>query len=142
MFKNIDLEQSIKNAQTSLVIMIVLTLINVIGMLFGSSFYLPYSAMLPAFLTNQAIINQLNTMYIFVVLVIALYSGIAVIARDKPIWYIGALLLYVIDTGLVIFLLFTRPSFNIIELMDVAFHGWILYSLTKGSVAAFRTMVE
>ncbi len=142
MFKNIDIDQSIKSAQTSLLIMILLTTFNVIGILFGTGLYLPYSAILPSAIAFFAIEYQLYILLFLILIILGFYVGVGLVARNKPIWYIGATTLYIIDTIAMFIWLFFFTNFNIVNMLDLIFHGWILYSLTKGSVAAYRKMVQ
>lgn len=138
MFKNIDIDQSLKNAQTSLLIMIVLTIVNVMGSLLGKGLYLPYSAILPNTILFYASANQMYLFILIVFILIGLYVGVAILARNNPIWYIGATTLYIIDSIVFLILLFNNRG----NMFDVFFHAWILYSLTKGSVAAYRKMIQ
>ncbi len=138
MFKNIDIDQSIKNAQTSLLIMILLTIVNVLGALFGLGLYLPYSAILPNTILFYASANQLYLFLLLIFIIIGLYIGVAILAKKNPIWYIGATTLYILDTIIFLILLFSNRG----NMFDVVFHAWILYSLFKGSVAAYRKMVQ
>lgn len=141
MFENIDIEKSLKNAQTSLLIMILLTIFNIIGMFFGTGLYVPYSAILPSVFAFFAIEYQQFVFLFLILIVIGFYVAAAWIAREKPIWYGGAFALYVIDT-IVMFLWFLYfTNFNITTMLDIIFHGWILVSLFKGTLAAYKNMV-
>ena len=141
MFDNIDIERSLKNAQTSLLIMLLLTIFNVAGYFFTSGFYFPYSAIAPYVLTDIAFYYQLNVLYVVAAAIIAAYVAIGLVARSKPIWYIAAFILFTIDTIVLVAWLFLFLSFDIVYIMDIAFHIWVLVTLFKGSVAAYRQMI-
>lgn len=141
MFENIDIEKSLKNAQTSLLIMIILTIFNIFGMFFGTGLYVPYSAILPSVFAFIAIEYQLVVFIFLILLIIGFYVAVALIARKNPIWYGGAFALYVIDSIVMVFWFMYFTDFNIMTMLDVIFHGWILLSLFKGSVAAYKNMV-
>jgi hypothetical protein len=141
MFENIDIEKSLKNAQTSLLIMILLTIFNVIGMFFATGLYVPYSAILPSVFAFFAIEYQLVVFVFLILLVIGFYVGAAYIAQKKPIWYGGAFALYVIDSIVMILWFFYFTEFSMMTMLDVIFHGWILLSLFKGTLAAYKNMV-
>lgn len=139
MFENIDIEKSLKTAQTSLLIMILLTIVNVVGLFFDGGLYLPYSAIIP-----YAIIFFADTITIEIIIIsllfIGFYVGVGVISQTKPIWFIGALLMYFIDS-LIIFFYFFIYGFDMVRILELLFHGWILVSLFKGTLAAYKKMV-
>lgn len=141
MFENIDIEKSLKTAQTSLLIMILLTIFNVIGMFFGTGLYVPYSAILPSVFAFFALEYQVMVFIALILIVIGFYVAAAYIAQKKPIWYGGAFALYVIDSIVMFFWFFYFTEFNIMTMLDVIFHGWILVSLFNGTVAAYKNMV-
>ncbi|MDD2371563.1 MAG: hypothetical protein PHQ32_06135 [Firmicutes bacterium] len=141
MFENIDIDQSLKSAQTSLLIMILLTTANAVGILFGTGFYLPYSAFLPSAIAQFAIEYNLYILLFLILIIIGFYVGVGLIARTNPIWYIGATAFYILDTVALFFYLFFFTDFNVVKMLELIFHGWILYSLTKGSVAAYRKLI-
>lgn len=141
MFENIDIEKSLKTAQTSLLIMILLTIFNVIGMFFGTGLYVPYSAILPSVFAFFALEYQVMVFIALILIVIGFYVAVAYISQRKPIWYGGAFALYVIDSIVMLFWFFYFTDFNIMTMLDIIFHGWILLSLFKGTVAAYKNMV-
>lgn len=139
MFENIDIEKSLKTAQTSLLVMILLTIVNVAGLLIGGGLYLPYSAIIPyaiVFFSETITIEIITISLLFV----GFYVGVGVMSQNKPIWLIGALVMYTIDT-LVLFFFFFNYGFDIVRILELLFHGWILISLFKGSVAAYKDMI-
>lgn len=142
MFENIDIEKSLKTAQTSLLIMILLTIFNVIGIFFKTGLYVPYSAIMPSVFAFFALEYQVTAFIALILIVIGFYVAVAYIAQKKPIWYGGAFALYVIDSIVMILWFFYFAEFNIVTMLDIIFHGWILIALFKGSVAAYKKMIE
>lgn len=140
MFENLDIDKSLKNARMSLLIMIALTVLNIAGILIGTGTYLPYSAIIPyaiVFFSSNITVNTIIASSFFLLF----YGGVTYMSNKKEIWLIGALLMYLVDSLVMIFFTFAN-GFEMMQTLELVFHGWILWTLLKGSVAAYRNLIS
>ena len=142
------LARGYKNARGNLLLVVIFTVVNAFMAFMGSSSYFLFSAYLPYYsvifglvLTGRMDVGQeyqLDEKYLvyfvgFAVLVLGLYLLFWLFSKKHYGWLIPALVFFVLDT---IFLL--RDSFgggfDFSMLMDVAFHAWVLLSLSLGII--------
>jgi hypothetical protein len=115
---------------------VVFTYLNPILLLLHSPFIFPFSAIVPQVIVEFGLYNYLDVypapnifLYIVIALVIASVYLLLYILAMKRTWPIVVTLIFVaIDTASVLFFAVADFSHFII---DIVFHGWVLWSLIK-----------
>jgi len=158
--KPIDQREALQSkynaARTNLIIAIAFTVLNTVMLFIDGSSYFLFSIFVPYFLavvgmlltgklpelyyTEEFLgIEYLDTSVLVIILGIALgILGLYLISwifskKNRGSWLIFALVLFVIDTALMLFLQGVRNS-----VIDVIFHIWVIVSLTSGIIAYFK----
>lgn len=133
----------VNNGRSSLSIVAVLTVVNLAMMLAQSNRYFLFSASVPYYLTWFAFLLDdfsIGSFTVSALVISALILGaylLCFLMSGKKIgkgsgWLIAALVLFCLDSlGLlyVTFCLLESPTSN---LMDLFFHGWVIWSLAAG----------
>lgn len=133
----------VNNSRSSLSIVAVLTVVNLAMMLTQSNRYFLFSASVPYYLTRFAFLIDnfsIGSFTITALVISAVILGaylLCFLMFGKQIgkgngWLIAALVLFCLDSlGLlyVTFCLIESPASN---LMDLFFHGWVIWSLAAG----------
>ncbi len=134
-----NLKNKYKVSRANLLMMVILGLINVVLGAFGASTYFPFSPIFPWIVswTGYGMSKEVEggILFVIVALVIALLSLLPYLlcwlfSKKHKIWMYIALALFSVDC---IFLLWLAlfpfdPGF----LIDIAFHGWVMYYLITG----------
>lgn len=151
------LEQKYNNASISLYIIALLTVINIVSLLFGGSFYFLVSSSVPYLLValgmlfcgmfpEEEYVGELANLHIldksvfpvFVVIafaIIVLYILSAFFAKNKKVgWLIFALVFFCVDT----LLMFWYYGVAIDIIVDIAFHIYVIVSLSIGINAHYQ----
>lgn len=118
--------------------MIVLTVINIALIIFGSSWNFPFSALLPQIFAYGSTFEGAGILWYGAAAVsILLFVLSWVFCMEKPGWMVFALVLFIIDTafaGLACF----GDNVDAGCLVCIGFHIWVLYYLIKGVRAGFK----
>ncbi len=147
--KNIDknsreyLEGKVSNARHSLLAVILFTVINLGLLLADTGSYFVFSASVPYELTFfGAVLTYQETgailgMYTYTALVIsaiilAVYGLCWFFAKKKPLWYVVAFVMFVLDTVIMVLINLDYISEYII---DIVFHAYVLYELYQAIAA-------
>ncbi|MDE6412435.1 MAG: hypothetical protein K2K42_00855 [Eubacterium sp.] len=135
------LQKRLNTAKTSIILVAVLTLINIISIAFNAKYSFPFSAYIPQLVTaifgeaaaEQGTNNQLYIGIAIAVIMVLIYVALWLGARKKNGFIIVALVLFSIDTALLLYdvLSYLNTSF----IIDIAFHAWVIYDLILGIVA-------
>lgn len=130
--------QTYSNARSNLILMIVLTIVNVILYLTGSDAMLLFSATVPYLSAIVAL--EFNEMFVLftpiAVGTIVLYLLCWIFSKKRYGWMIFALILFVIDTLLMVGLYLVGEDVS--GIVDAIFHIWILYYLVKGVICGYK----
>lgn len=137
------LEKQIAISRSNLLLMTILTIVNIIAYWFNSSFILPYSAFLPYtifdFGAYFAVEAQDPSLFwiglVLSALIIGIYFLGYFLSKHKPQWLTFMLAMYIFDTVVMIFLFTSVFLFSPIMIIDILFHGWVLYYLVIGVLA-------
>ena len=127
-------EQKYKSARMNLLLMIAMTLFNVVMLLAGSWSVLLFSATVPYFAVAVGVMSALDIFLypclIFAGICLLTYFICWIFSKGHYGWMIAAMVLFIIDTlALVAIVIFSGDYSSIV---DVLFHGWVLYYLVMG----------
>lgn len=149
-------DQSYKNARNNLMLAIVFTAVNMILMVAGSDTYFLFSAFVPYMLVVFGALfggmapeeyyesglltpgaGDPTVFYVLLaiaVVILALYFVCWLLSKNRHVgWLIFALVLFAIDTVLMLL------SGDVTEsIIDIVFHGWVLFCLISGISAHFK----
>lgn len=144
------LERRYQSARTDLMIVVVLTLVNLVALLFNIDYYFLFSASIPYWLVLMGKMlcgmmpdeyytgdiegfEPLDSSFFAVMLILALigtalyFVSWLLSKKHRVGWLIFALVFFAIDT--VVFLLVT---FSVESLIDLIFHAWFIFGLARG----------
>ena len=137
-------EQNYQRARANLLVMTLLTVLNIILIVADSTISFPFSAIIPQLAVIAGIYLLEESFWAVIVIGIsiaaismAVYFLCYFFSRKYFGWMIGALCLFSLDT--LVCLLYTVVFFDVIYLIEIAFHGWVLYYLILG-VASGRKL--
>ncbi len=139
-------------ARMNLLTVIAFTLINILMTLFGSMSYFCFSATLPYVLVlfgmintgrmpdeyyDGAVFEPFGDWYFYIMLAIAavlivFYAVCWLLSKKHFAWLIAALCGMLIDTAA----FFIFYGFAVTMFLDILFHGWVIYYLIIGIIAA------
>lgn len=134
----------VKSARSTLLIAVAFTVLNMVLLLIGSNRYFLYSATIPYYLTFFGYSFDYFTVgtYTLTGLTIAVVP-VAVLtlswylSKKDHRWLTAATVVFCLDTAaMVAMMLWTRDIGS--SLLDIVFHGWVLYCLIRGVKAAGR----
>lgn len=135
------LMKQMATARSSLLIVLVFTLVNMVMLLVDSGRYFLFSASVPYYLTALAMgmdmgmgydgIGTFTTIALVIsVLVLVWYLLCWLLSKKRPGWYIAALVAFILDTLVLLgfSLLLEMMADNI---MDFVFHAWVIVELIQ-----------
>ena len=132
---------ALQKGRNNLLMVAGLTVLNIILYYAQSTITFPFSAFLPQaavaiglegeYVTGSPIFLVLGIF--LAVLVIGFYVASALLSKKRPGWFIAALIMFLIDTGILLWFCF--PGFEVESLIDIAFHCWVLYYLVRAVIA-------
>jgi hypothetical protein len=145
-----NLENGLKNAKSSMVVALVLTLINTVILFLGYfdifviNLSFPYSVFTTSIHFVWAI-DALSTGYVEMgifyaataIIVTGLFVAPLLIIKTRPKWLIAAAIAVIIDTVYMVYIYMSLIQSND-YLFDLLFHGWLLVTILLGIVAAFK----
>lgn len=125
------------NARNDLLLMIILTLVNIVMMFFGSESMLLFSATVPYFAIGLGYWDGDEELLIFGIIVavisIALYLLCWFLSKKSYVWLIVASILFAIDTAAMIYLYASSGEFDS-GIFDMIIHAFVLYYLIAGVI--------
>lgn len=146
-----------RNSRLNLLLLVAFTLVNIVFVITKSDLYFLFSATVPYFLAVYGLfwtghlpdevpegqkIEFLPDSFLVVMLVIAaaillLYLLFFFLSKKHFGFLIAALAFFAIDCAYMIYTLFSA-GFEASNLIDLAFHGWVLYYLISGVIAGVK----
>jgi hypothetical protein len=145
-----NLENGLKNAKSSMVVALVLTLINTVIIFLGYfdifvvNITFPYSIFtLPVHFSWFIDALQYGDLEMGIfyaataVIVTGLFVGPLLVIGQKPKWLIASAIAVLIDTVYMIFVYSVLVQSND-WLFDALFHGWLFVTILIGIIAAFK----
>jgi len=131
-----------KNARTNLLMVVVFTTVNLILAAFNAGIYMLFSATIPQliFETGRIVAEELEINGILIIglviaiLIISLYFICWLLTKRSRVFILVALIFFSIDSLLFLFLTLAA-EFEISFLLDIAFHGWVMFYLINGTIA-------
>jgi len=151
------LEQLIKkfrNSRSNLLLLVIITAINVILYVSKSDISFMFSAFAPMYvLLCHTILNfdgafpsPDNPDYdfkgtiniegiVFAIAIIAIFFACYLLSKKYRSFILVALILFIVDTLILVWVAIKRYGFDTDMLVNLAFHAWILYYLINGVIA-------
>ncbi len=137
--REIALKQ-ITSARSNLLLMLGFTLLNIILLFVEADYMLLFSATIPYAFIGAGVWENDTDILIFGVIVAVVMMGLYLLcwfmSKKKPMWLIPALILFIIDTGYLIWIYVAAGDAS--GILDAVFHVWVLYYLVIGTVNAFK----
>ena len=137
-------QQALKfnQARGNLLAVIIFTALNLVLTACNANLYLLFSATMPQFVfaIGQGLAQQFESnIFLFIglviaVLVLTIYLICWFCSKRKRAFMLGALIFFAIDTVLFLFLALS-DGFEASYLLDIFFHGWVLFYLINGVIA-------
>ena len=133
-------QQQFKAARSNLLLMVIFTVVNIVLLYTGSESMLLFSASIPYILVAMGVFGGNFELFVFGMIVsvvlIVLYFLCWLLSKKHPGWLIVALVLFILDILAMVglFLLAEEAS----GIVDVLFHGWVLYYLIIGIISAAK----
>ena len=129
-------------ARRNLLSVVCFTALNLLLTAIDAGIYFPFSATVPqfAFEVGKGLAGDLqNNTFLFIglfiaVILAALYLVCWFFAKRTRGFIAVALVFFSLDSLLFLFIIFIS-DFELSLLLDVAFHGWVLFSLISGTIA-------
>ena len=149
------LEQRYRSARSSLLLVIVFTVINM-GLIITKQFtYFLFSAYVPYFITDLGMVlsgqypadyytgdmegmaifgkNFFYIMFAVAIVILMVYLICWLFSKDKKAgWIVAALVLFCIDTAVMLLL----AGISLDMIIDILFHAWVIFDLASAAVAA------
>ena len=132
------LESKIKSARHSLLPVLIFTIVNLVLLLSDGSTYFLFSASVPYYLTAFGMGMDLEltgsvfttTALVISAVILAAYLLCWIFSKKKVGWYVFALVLFIVDTALLVLL---ALSFEMLadSIMDLVFHAWVVLELCQ-----------
>lgn len=132
-------------ARTELIMVLVLTAVNVLSLIFNSSFYFLFSLTVPylsvgygvAFTSEYGLPAFMIAGIVFAALIVGVYIVLYVLSKKKAGCLTAILVLFGIDTVAVIFLAVIEGSEGgFSAILDVLIHALVMFYFIRGVVAA------
>lgn len=128
-----EAEKRFNSARNNLLWVMGFSLVNVILRLLGSGMYMLFSATFPLVMIDLGL--ELKGIFLTIGIIAAFVSivcyGICyLLSKKHKAFILVSLILFSIDTLFLIWIL--TLGFDISLLLDIAFHAWVLYSLSMG----------
>lgn len=137
-------QNQINRARSNLLVVVVFTVLNVVLLLIGSNRYFLFSATIPYYLTFFGYMFDYYTVGTYTltgltmaVLPVAAMALCWFMSKKDSRWLKGAVAVFGLDTAaMVALLIWSGDASGVI--IDIVFHGWVLYSLVCGVKADSR----
>ena len=132
------LEGKMKSARHSLLLVLIFTVVNLVLLLADGNTYFLFSASVPYYLTafgmgmdlEMASYPYTTTALAISAVILAAYLLCWIFSKKRIGWYVVALVLFIIDTALLVLL---AMAFEMLadSIMDFVFHGWVVLELCQ-----------
>lgn len=134
----------VSSARYNLLAVLIFTAVNLVMLLTGSDSYFLFSATLPYYLTYFGYMFDhfiLSTFTLTGLVMAAVFLGGVLLcwllSKKHSSWFIVGLVLMGIDALAMVVLMLLTGSF-MEWLLDIVFHGWVIFSLSRGIAAAAK----
>lgn len=128
-------QQKYDSARSNLLLMLILTVVNIVLLFTGSSTMMLFSATIPYFALTIGIFMEdaavLTMCGIIAAVPIILYLLSWIFSKKQYAWMVTALVLFIIDTAVMIFMYVSAQEFSS-AMLDILIHVWVLYYLILG----------
>lgn len=136
------LENKLRGARHSLLLVLVFTVVNLVLLLTDGNTYFLFSAAVPYYLTAFGMGMDFDTgssVFTTTALVISAVILLAyllcwIFSKKKVGWYVVALVLFILDTVLLVLMAFALELLSD-SIMDLVFHAWVVVELCQALVA-------
>lgn len=135
------LENKMKSARHSLLLVLIFTVVNLVLLLADGNTYFLFSASVPFYLTVFGMGMDADaggsvfttTALVISAIILAAYLLCWIFSKKRVGWYVAALVLFIIDTALLVLL---ALAFEMLadSIMDLVFHGWVVLELCQALV--------
>ena len=135
------LENKMKSARHSLLLVLIFTVVNLVLLLADGNTYFLFSASVPYYLTAFGMGMDADaggsvfttTALVISAIILAAYLLCWIFSKKRVGWYVAALVLFIIDTALLVLL---ALAFEMLadSIMDLVFHGWVVLELCQALV--------
>lgn len=136
-------ENLYKGSRSNLLLVLIFTVVNLVMLLTDSGSYWLFSAAIPYYLTlfgyvfDGGIVDTYTTTALVIsAVILVVYLASWLLSKKRSGWLTVAAVLFVLDTvcmlGLMVYLELGIGDM----LMDLIFHGWVVFSLVRGCMAA------
>ncbi|MBQ8910705.1 MAG: hypothetical protein IJY91_06685 [Oscillospiraceae bacterium] len=148
------LQAKYNGARTNLLLVIIFTLINIVLLVINSGTYFLFSSFIPWMMVDDGMYSCglypaevyesgmafLDTSYmvfcgIVAGMILVLYLLSWILSKKPRVgWMIFALVVFVIDTAALLLMVVNIADW----IIDIAFHGWVIFSLINGIISYFK----
>ncbi len=136
----------IAGGRYSLLLIVVLTVVNIVLLLVEADRYFVFSASFPYYLTafamgmDEALSGGIGICTIIALVIGVLLMGVYMLCwalgKNKPGWLTAALVLFSLDTVVLLVISFTLIDSPLLNLMDIIFHALAIYELVMAVICA------
>jgi len=135
------LENKMKSARHSLLLVLIFTVVNLVLLMADGNTYFLFSASVPFYLTVFGIGMDAGaggsvfttTALVISAIILAAYLLCWIFSKKKVGWYVAALVLFIIDTVLLVLLALAFETLAD-SIMDLVFHGWVVLELSQALI--------
>lgn len=142
-------ENLYKGSRNNLLVVLIFTSINLISLVTGGNSYWLFSASVPYYMTAfgmgfdagvqgsaEPMVGTFTiTALVISVVILVAYLLCWIFAKKHHGWLIAAMVMFALDT-LAMLALIVLLQINIADIiLDIVFHGWVLFSLVRGVIA-------
>lgn len=128
-----------KIARQNLLLLLVFTAINLVLLVANSDIMFLFSAITPYFIAQfgielaEYIPASMGICFVIALAILAVYLLCYLFSKKSFGWIIAALVLFSIDSVMLLgLMLLGLGSLGVFDLINLAFHGWVLYYLISG----------
>lgn len=139
-----DLERRYKNARSNLLLVVIFSAVNILLLLLDTGISFLFSATFPTFMVqlgllfkSDALLTQWGGLFFAIGFVaVGVYGLFYVFSKKHKPFMLVALVFFVVDTGFLLWLL--TLGFDASVIIDIVFHTWVLWYLSRGVQAWWR----
>lgn len=148
------LQAKYNGARTNLLLVIIFTLINIVLLVINSGTYFLFSSFIPWMMVDEgmyrcglypaevyesgmAFLDSSYMVFCGIVagMILVLYLLSWILSKKPRVgWMIFALVVFVIDTAALLLMVVNIADW----IIDIAFHGWVIFSLINGIISYFK----
>jgi hypothetical protein len=132
----------VNKSRSNIFAMIVFSIVNAVLVIFNATINFPFSIIFPTISIEIGKILRVETnspapYYIAIalsVICVGVYFLFHFLSKKSPVFYIALLVLFSVDS--ILLLIFTALAFEISLLIDIAFHGWVMYYIVMAVICS------